>query len=142
MDVGWPTKFPPDDYYIKQIERLSHMLEHAPMYVYIFTDYAHPEEIAVKYKEALNLPNIIFDWRRQGHDYKKNIIEDLFALSQFEYLIRSISSYSGIGFLMGDHKLVLAPANAEWHDGTLLIDKVLLSSRNQDGSYTRQELAN
>lgn len=142
MDVGWPTKFPPDDYYIKQIKRLSEILEHKPMYVFIFTDYAFPEEIASKYQNALNMPNIIFDWRRQGHDYKKNIIEDLFALSQFDYLIRSISSYSGIGFLMGNHTLVFAPAHAEWLEDRLIIDKVLFSSRNEDGTYLRQELDN
>jgi len=47
-DKTWPQKFPPDQYYIDQIKKLSAMFHDAPLYVYLFTDHHNPHTILAR----------------------------------------------------------------------------------------------
>ena len=133
-DKIWPIKFPPDTFYIEQIRHLNSIFGNQPMYVHIFTDYKYPEQIVEKYKKALNLPNINFGWRRT-HTQEDYVIEDLFAMTQFDCLIRSSSHYSGISYLLGDHKYMIAPVHGVWHGNQLTIDRSIIAHCH-DGSIS------
>ena len=134
-DKIWPAKFPPDSYYIEQIRRLDTILGHQPMYVYIFTDHKDSEHIADKYKKALNLPNVSFGYRK-NNAYENYVIEDLFAMTQFDCLIRSSSHYSAISYLLGDHKYMVASVHGVWRGNQLTIDRSIIAYRHDDGSIS------
>ena len=97
------------------------------MYVYIFTDDQNPERLANKYAQALDLSNIIFDYRKVDNAYNANVLEDFFSMMQFDVLIRSESSYSLVASRLAKRQLVIYPlaanylSNAEWNNGPLKI---------------------
>lgn len=134
-DKRWPCKFPPDEYYIEQIKRLDILTGHQPMYVHIFTDATDPESIARTYQESLNLPHISFGCQ-QGSQRDNSIINDLFAMMQFDCLIRSSSNYSSIAYLLGDHMHMIAASHGTWHKNFLTIDQILISFRQDDGTIS------
>jgi len=105
-----PYKFPPDSFYIKSLKTISEMLRDQPIYAFIFTDDAHPEHIAQEYARRVNLPNITYDYRKAGNHYAANVLEDLFAMSKFNCLIRPLSNYSLIASKLGSMMIEIAPA--------------------------------
>lgn len=113
-DINFPLKFPPDAFYIDQIQKISKRFRHAPMYVHIFTDDPDPVSLTEGYKAAVGLSNIEFGCRKEGNHHDKNVLEDLFAMARFDCLIRSGSNFPQIAQLIGNHQVVIYPKNAEW----------------------------
>jgi hypothetical protein len=124
VDIDFPLKFPPDSYYIEQLAYLVKLLNGKPLYVFIFTDDKDPARLATKYAQALNNPDIHFDFRAQGNGPRDNVLEDFFAMTHFDCLIRGDSSYSKAAHLIGNFKVVIFPQHAVWKGRTLIIDKV------------------
>ena len=121
-DVKWPTKFPPDSYYIEQIKYLSDYFDDSPLHVHIFTDDKNPARIMNKYKKAISLPNITYSCRKKGNHHARNVLDDLFNMAyRFDCLIRPSSSFSYLAQLLGTHKLAIAPAKSVWQGNTLII---------------------
>lgn len=123
-DRRFPEKFPPDKFYIDAVQLLSETLHHQPLYVYVFTDYAHPQIIVEYYKQRVNLPNIIWAEREPTAHYKDSVIEDLYNMSQFDCIIRPDSYFSRTAELVGNPKIVLYPLGHEWKESTLSIKKI------------------
>jgi hypothetical protein len=124
-DRIWPMRFPPEQYYVDQIKRLSALLCDAPLYVYIFTDDSKPQEILERLKRTVNKQNIIFATRCGENVYGDHAIEDMFAMAQFDCLIRSLSDYAFIPQLIGSHKIIFFPLHKRWiSEKKLFIDKV------------------
>ncbi len=133
----WPLKFPPDAYYIDQIKRIAARHDaDQPLYIYLFTDDKDPKAIVENYKEALQLPNLIFAYRDQNK-YQDHVLDDMFAMAQFDYLIRSNSQFTFISIIVGNHKLILSPYNATWHGDNVTIDRVWIIENQADGSITQ-----
>lgn len=128
-DVSYPLKFPPDDFYIEQLRNVSTSFNNAPLYVYIFTDDQNPKRLADKYAAELNLPNIIFDYRKTGNVHNANVLEDFFSMMKFDVLIRSESSFSLVASRLAPGQLVIYPitanylSNMQWENGPLKILK-------------------
>ena len=126
-DCKHPFKFPPDKYYVDQIKKIYEILHETPLYVHIFTDSQKPSRIVEKYKAALAGLDITFSCRGDGESYKNCVIEDLFAMTQFDCLIRSESNFSFFADMLGDYALVAYPISFCWKKcGTshqLIIDR-------------------
>lgn len=120
-DQLWPKKFIPDSFFIEQIKSLSEKLGHPPLYIYIFTDYHSPGDIAEKYKYALKDLNIQFGYRDIGNDHCTHTLEDLFNMTQFEYLIRGGSNYAQIAHLIGQFRIVIYPKEAYWQGKKMIV---------------------
>lgn len=129
-DKRWPTKFPPDQYYIDQIKKLSEMLNDQPLYVYLFTDHKNPQQLCNLYKNKIGKNNITFDYSRKSN-YQNRIIDDLFNMAEFDCLIRSSSHFSQSAQLIGNHIIVFFPKHVIWKDKTLIIDKVGILQKNE-----------
>ena len=104
---------------------------------------ADRKKIAEKYQKALNLPNITFGYRQAAQpdrgwtpsqDY---VLEDLFAMAQFDCLVRSSSGYSGLASIIGNHKIVIVPKRAGWFDDVFRVDSVWIVERHAGGSMTK-----
>lgn len=120
-DKGFPFKFPPEQYYVEQIKFLHTHLDKQPMYVHVFTDDQNPGEIVQRLQEAINEENITFDYRKENNSHDRNVIEDIAAMSQFDYLIRSCSHYPWIAQIIGNHKAIIYPKTVEWQSNFMRV---------------------
>jgi hypothetical protein len=123
-DREWPFKFPPLQYYVDQIKRLSRMMHDAKIYVYIYTDDQDPAAIMNIIATAVNKKNITFDCRKEGNYHAYNVVEDMAAMAQYDCLIRSGSNYPQVSQLMGNHRFVIYPKSCRWIGKNLIINEV------------------
>ncbi|MBI2743386.1 MAG: hypothetical protein HYX48_05660 [Chlamydiales bacterium] len=119
-----PLRFPPDRFYIDQIRYLYEYFQGQPLYVYLFTDDRSPETIARSFQQGLRGLDIRFDYRRQGNRHNSNVVEDFFAMMQFDCLIRPQSNYSIVAEIVGDFKAVIYPLHYHLEAGWPVIDQI------------------
>lgn len=122
--IMFPLKFPPDEYYIDQLKFIYDVLGQQPLYVYIFTDDFEPALIAQKYKRALAGKNIEFDCRVVGNHRDLNVLEDFFALQQFDCLVMAASNFSYMASKLGKYKITCLPEDFVIDKGRGVITKV------------------
>ncbi len=113
-DIGYTIKFPPDQFYVDQIKKLSEMYNDAPMYVHLFTDDLDPQALIDRYDRAVGKRNIIYGCRQKGNHHDKHVFDDLFNMIRFDCLIRSGSNFPQVAQLLGNHAIVLYPKQVEW----------------------------
>lgn len=128
-DKMWPQKFPPDSYYIEQIQRVSKILGNPPLRIYLFTDDKDPGKIAEKYRNILRNLDIEFVYREEENSHNRNILEDLFAMLRCDCLIIPASAYSYIIARIGDHRITIWPKSHLWENGKLIINEVNIIQR-------------
>lgn len=124
-DKGNPFKFIPQQFYIDQVKRLSNLLLHRNMYIYLFIDKEKDfvDKIVTKWREALaDYKNIVIECNIEK-TYDKRIFDDLYYMSKCDCLIRGCSHFSGIAQLAGDHKIIIGPdpVSFYWADPKHLI---------------------
>lgn len=119
-----PTKFLPHSYYIEQIQKMTEIFKDQLLYVYIFTDDPHPERISRQYELAVNNPNLTFLYRKKGNHHTANVLEDLFALTLCDCLIRGESYYSLLASKLKDFMVMITPADYHFEGDKLFINKV------------------
>ncbi len=131
-DKYWPLKFPPTQFYVDQIKRISEMHNDSTLYVHIYTDDRNPLPLMQEIEKAVNKKNITFDCREKDNHRENNVLEDLFSIAQYDFLIRSGSNYPQISQLIGNHRIVIYPKSIQWIGNTMIIDKV--------GTFIREQL--
>ncbi len=131
---GFPLKFLPDEFYIEHIKKLYFLLKEKPLYLYLFTDDNNPPNIIDTFKAQLRGLDIQFDCRKGGNSDTSNVVEDFFALAQFDCLIHSESNFSLIMSKINDYKVSIYPDSFYKKDGTIIYDHVNynLKSENPD----------
>jgi hypothetical protein len=122
-----PLKFPPDSYYIEQIERISKIFKNRSLYVYILTDDLDPASIVNKYRAALNNSNIHFDYRKTDNGPSQNVLEDFFFMTKFDCLVICQSNFSLMASKLADFALVITPTHPTLINGEVVIDEVKLA---------------
>jgi hypothetical protein len=126
-DGNLPLKFPPDSYYIEQLRKIQALYPEKQIYIYIFTDDPNPAAIARTFSHDLDMELLEFDYRKNDNRYNKNLIEDMFAMTKFDCLIRTQSAFSQMAHLLGDHKIVYWPDEYLWDSSnTLYITKTIV----------------
>lgn len=100
-------KFPPLSAYIKTLEDLLLRLKKWPSHIHIFTDHSRPEELVQEFNKVVSNKNVTISYRKDGNHHAAHVLEDLFAMTQYDYLIRPHSTYSIIAQLIGNHRQVL-----------------------------------
>lgn len=138
-DGNHPLKFPPDEFYLNQIQFLYRLHEERPLYVYIFTDDKNPADLTARYKAAINRHNVTFDYYRIYEPFNYHLIHDLFFMKEFDCLIRPESSLSIVAQIIGDHKIVLSPSKSHWEDNDLIIDQVLCTYK-KNGQFVEHSI--
>jgi hypothetical protein len=100
-------KFPPQAFYIRSIRYLMNYFKDKPLHIHIFTDDPNPKAIAQNFTHAINSDRVSYSYRTEKNNYDINIVEDFFALTRFDALIRGRSCYSGIAQLISDNEIVI-----------------------------------
>ncbi len=125
---GW--KFLPDQFFISQLKELYRLLKNRPLYVYIFTDDLNPAHIAQTFKNALKKCDILFGYRTQGNCDTANVVEDFFALQQFDCLIHSESNFSFIMSKITPYTVSIRPDSFHREGEAVVYDHVGVTMRS------------
>jgi len=123
----WQTKFPPEQYYVDQIVKLSKELSHKNLYIQIFTDDKDPVSLIERIKLTVDLPNVSFYFvNNRNLSFRDQIAQDLYSMSRSDILIRSQSYFSRVAELMGNHKIVIYPLEYKWEGNKLIMNKIVV----------------
>lgn len=118
-----PLEFPSHSYYIDQIKKINTILQGRPLYVYVFTDDRNPAQIVKQFKQAINLTNITYDYRKSGAD-RKYIVNDFFNMTTFNCLIRPEANLAIAAEALGDYMLVIKPVAYRMENEEVVIESV------------------
>lgn len=121
LTASHPLRFAPDSFYISQLKRIIDFFPGAPIFAYLFTDHNDPQALADQYQAAVKCPRMIIKCRQTENNEFVNVLDDFFALTHFDCLIRPDSNFSYVSSKVADHKLIIAP----WH-GTVTGEQTLI----------------
>lgn len=128
-DKKFPLKFPPEQFFVDQLIKLSELLDDRPLYVQLFTDDLHAPELLDRLKTRCHKSNIT--WAYNPTVWKNSTLEEIYAMTHFDCLIRSCSHFGGIAQLLGNHKIVIWPTEYEWKSNYLDIRKTSVMVNNK-----------
>ncbi len=130
-DQKWPTKFPPDQFYIDQLRTMRKLLNlNKRMIVYLFTDDPNPAQLAQRYKQKLADLDLEFRYRQKGNSHNANVVEDYYLMAQCDCMIRSTSLLAKAAQVLGNHEIIIYPITGYWVEDTLIINPVGIILRN------------
>lgn len=125
LKIVAPLKFPPFTFYIEQIKKISEIVNHDQIYVFIFTDVENAVEVVTKITEQLTeYSNIQIDYRKSENGHNKNVLEDFFAMTKFRYIIHPQSNYSLIAAKLTDFEIEVYPSDYAQINGLPHLTKV------------------
>jgi hypothetical protein len=121
-DKKFPLRFPPEQFYVDQLNALAQLLSDQHLTVLLFTDDNDPSALLERFRKQCPADNIHIMSVYQSADF----IDDLVLMAQTDCLIRPCSHFSGTAQLMGNHRLIIRPENYEWIDPLLLITETTI----------------
>ena len=124
---GFPLKFLPTELYVQQLKEVHKLLNNRPLYVYLFTDDNNPLALMHVFQNAFCGCDIQFDCRKQGNSDTRNVLEDFFALQQFDCLVHSESNFSFIMSKIGNYMVTLFPDSFYKDRGQIVYDHIKLT---------------
>ncbi len=131
-----PLKYVTYDYYIEQIKRIAAMFPDQKIYVHIFTDHENPSELIQLFKEKINNDCIMYGYRKKGNNWRSYVVEDFFAMTQFDCLIRVKSMFSIYAERLGNYKIVICPKLAVRKGNLHEVKKVVVKTMTEKGYKT------
>lgn len=127
-----PLKFPSHAYYIQQIKKIDELLDHQPLYVHIFTDSLRPQNIVTAYSNALaDYPNIQVGGHTPQQQKTFDLIDDFFALTQFDCLIRAQSGFSTAASKLHDYLIEITPISCRRIKGQNCVNDCQITDRRE-----------
>lgn len=123
-DRSWPYKFPPEQYYIDQINFLADLFPSRNITCYVFSDSLKPKELTQRFAHYCKKPNTKFINASSSKDDSPMI--DICKIAACDCLIRAESSYSIIAQILGNHKIIFSPQKCEWRNNILYVPQVRL----------------
>lgn len=135
-----PKRFAPHQFYIDQIKRIQSMFEGSDLYVHIFTDDAKPMALVKKFKQQLGDEHITYGCRQQGNNFHTNVLEDFFAMTTFDCLIRPESLYSMYAERLGNHKVVIYPVRtgSAGRRRKIVVQEIAIKQQTRQGYVTKK----
>lgn len=119
-----PLQFPPIEYICNQLKQCCALFRGKSLYVFLFTDYDKPKEIAGYFKRELSNEKVSFGWRSSSKGYQGRTLMDFFSMMEFDCIIRSASSYSTMAAKISPCWLEIGPKNFAFVDGKPRITEV------------------
>ena len=124
LTASHPLRFAPDSFYIKQLQRIAALYPDRSIYVYLFTDHNDPGELAKQYEQAVGCDRMKIDFRTDENNEFVNVLDDFFALTRFDCLIRADSNFSLMASKLAQYQLVIAPWHGRVEGLTTTIDEI------------------
>lgn len=117
-------KFPQDNFFIAEIRELLKRFPDKQLYVYLFTDDPEPLLIKEKFKKAFECEPITFDCRVGKNAHNLHVLDDFFALTQFDCCIHGESNFAICASTIADYIYESQPLSFHWDGNILVIDRV------------------
>jgi len=135
-----PKRFAPHQFYVDQIKRIRSMFEDKNLYVHIFTDDSNPEVLMKKFEKSIEDEHITYGCRQQGNNCHAHVLEDFFAMTKFDCLIRPESLYSIYAERLGNHEVVIYPVrvNPTGRKRELTVQEIAIKKRTSDDYITKK----
>lgn len=107
-----PHKSPPFCFYTICLNKVLEILDHQPIFCFIFTDAKEPSSIVQRIKNEIpeNYP-ITFHYRESNNSHANNVLEDFFSFQNFDILIRPDSNFSLVPSLLHRFAIVCSPVD-------------------------------
>ena len=118
-------KFPPIDFYIKQLQRLVQVFENKQLYVHIFSDAFEIQKIVCQIQRHFDPEKVQFGFRNEGNNWKENVIEDFFALTQFHASIHGESNFAFCAGILSEYLIEIIPKNS-------FFDEVVIKGKDEN----------
>jgi hypothetical protein len=134
-DKRYPHKFPPDQYYIDQIELLATLFPEQKLYVYLFTDYNDPQELVKRYKPHIHNDHVTLVCHTKEQQQYMRFIDDYYNMAQTDCLVRASSNFSRAAQLLGNHKIVIYPKSTHWYADAVIVNEVWILSVDTDTKH-------
>lgn len=131
-DRSWPSKFPPEQYYIDQIRLLEDFLADKKITFFIFSDSLNPQDLTARIEKNCAKENATFI--NASSSRSDSPLIDMYKMAACDCLIRAESSYSMVSQIMGNHKLVFSPQSCEWRKNILYVTRVKLVLFNSNAN--------
>jgi hypothetical protein len=133
FNSSYPLKGPNEAYYVEALTYLVTALQ-KPLYVYIFTDDPNPPVLCQRMAQQFGGWDIAFDCRKDVNRQDLNVLEDFFALGQFDCLIRTDSNYGIVASKLFPYKVIISPHHFRREsDNSTVIDRFLLHIAPREG---------
>lgn len=117
-------KFPQDNFFISELHWLLHIFPDHSLYVYLFTDDPNPQKIKEKFEKLFSNQPIQFDCRTDTNAHNLHVLDDFFALTQFDCSIHGESNFAICAGKLGNYIYESQPKACHWEGSTLVIDQV------------------
>ncbi|MDE3056169.1 MAG: hypothetical protein KGI80_05740 [Verrucomicrobiota bacterium] len=124
LSLEYPLKFPPDSYYLQQIETVAHIFQGQPLYLFLMTDDLHPEKTMALYRKTIPNPNIEWDCRKTP---PSDDLDDFFSIPLFDCLIHPDSNFSIVASKLTEYAIKIHPTHYKKKKEKALITGVKIS---------------
>ena len=118
-------KFPQDNFYIAEIQWLLKLFRGQQLYVHLFTDDPNPIQIKRRYERIFRHQPVFFGCRSVMNYHNLHVLDDFFAMTQFDCSIHGESNFSICAAKISDYLVECQPTDFHWENQTLIIDRVL-----------------
>src|SRR5581483_4486887 len=118
-------------FYLEQLEKLYQIFRGYPLYVYLFTEDPQPLVIKERFEKHFREKKIQFDCRTSINNEFLNVLEDFFAIMQFDCFIHGESNYALCISKIHDFMMDIYPKEGKFKYGFNVITKVNTTIRPQ-----------
>lgn len=129
---SFPLKFPSLHFYIDAMERLYTVFQSAPLYVHLFTDDIDPPSLLNHFKREFKDCDILWNCRETNNHWNNNVLEDFFALIEFDCAIHGESNLPLCAGKIADYQIEIMPETFHWEGQEPIIDSVVVQGKNAE----------
>jgi hypothetical protein len=122
----WALKGARLEFFIDQLKYLHDFLGRKALFVYIFTDHQHPNNIKSRFEKLFRDCDIIFGCPDRDRGWNDQVLEDFFSMIQFNCSIHGDSNFSITAGLLADYDVEIRPMTTKEIKGTSVIDHVVM----------------
>lgn len=109
----FPLKHPNSEYHKRQIKRVYELNLNRPMHVFLFSDTDQPLELVQQFRDYFREYDITFNIQILERPDMNNVIQDFFAMQQFDVLIATRSNFSMMAARLAFLDMLIYPIHAE-----------------------------
>ncbi len=128
---AFPLKFPLLNFYIEQLKLVLKLMHSQFVYVHIFSDAFDVEALKNEIASHINTEGVIFGFRKEGNNWKSNVLEDFFSLTLFDVAIHGASNFAFCASILADYQLEIFPDSFLHEAGSIVIHQVKVRGNNQ-----------
>lgn len=130
IDNYWTLKFPPEQYYIDQINKVLKKVKEQKVNIRLITDDKNPYELINRLHSHIKYHNASFKYYdNRNKNIPLRVIEDLYLLSKGDVLIRSKSGFAVVGEIMGNFKTIFHPIGYIWQANKLIMTPIIIKGQ-------------